>query len=191
MRNRIMMAAIDEASERGIKFTMNDLARRLAVSKSTLYEHFDSKEELIGAIIDTLVADLRRQEQEITSNNTLSFSEKFKSLLSCHPKTLGIQSERFMDDVKRYMPGEWAKMEAFIDNRWRMIEDLLRQGIEAGYFRPVNLAVVQRILFGAVNELLDYKFLMQNNLTILDAIAAAFDILILGMAVPAKTGDHI
>jgi len=185
------MAAIDEASERGIKFTMNDLARRLAVSKSTLYEHFDSKEELIGAIIDTLVADLRRQEQEITSNNTLSFSEKFKSLLSCHPKTLGIQSERFMDDVKRYMPGEWAKMEAFIDNRWRMIEDLLRQGIEAGYFRPVNLAVVQRILFGAVNELLDYKFLMQNNLTILDAIAAAFDILILGMAVPAKTGDHI
>lgn len=184
------MAAIDEASERGIKFTMNDLARRLAVSKSTLYEHFDSKEELIGAIIDTLFANLRQQEKEIISNNTLSFSEKFKSLLSGHPKTLGIHSDRFMDDVKRYLPGEWAKFEAFMDHRWQLIEDFLRQGIEAGYFRPVNLAVVQKILFGAVNELLNYKFLTQNNLTILDAVAATVDILIFGMTAPVKTADH-
>jgi len=54
LRNQIMAAALEEINKVGIKFTMSDLVKRLSISKSTLYAHFKSKEEVIGAIVDGL-----------------------------------------------------------------------------------------------------------------------------------------
>jgi len=60
-----MAAAIDEIYKFGIKFTMSDLVKRLSISKSTLYAHFKSKEELIGAIVDSALASLCQQKQDM------------------------------------------------------------------------------------------------------------------------------
>ena len=61
MRSRIITAALVEMDEHGVRFTMNNLAARLGISKRTLYEHFDSKEVLVEAIVDAIIT----QEQRI------------------------------------------------------------------------------------------------------------------------------
>lgn len=51
IKDRIMKAFIEEIREKGMKFSMDDLARRLGISKRTLYEHFSSKVEILETIM--------------------------------------------------------------------------------------------------------------------------------------------
>ena len=182
MRNRIMIAALEEISEFGIKFTMSDLVNRLAMSKSTLYAHFESKEELLGAIVDSLLAGMRQQDEEILNNDVLNIFEKLKALLENRPQ-MPI-SNRFLLDLKRQFPEEWKKGQQYRDQKGELIESLLIRGMEAGYFRHIDITIVKVIFTATVNELLEQNFLMQNKLSFKEAIGKMADIVFMGIMQP-------
>lgn len=55
-RKRILEAASAEFAQKGYrKTTMGDIARRMGVSKGAVYQYFESKEALIGAVGDSFV----------------------------------------------------------------------------------------------------------------------------------------
>lgn len=181
MRNRIMTAAMEEFQETGIKFTMTDLATRLAISKSTLYAHFKSKEELIGAILDVFIENMRRQDEEIFNNDALNIPEKLRALLVNHPKVLLPVSNTFLLALKRQFPEKWKKSQQYREQKIQLILSLLTRGIENGYFRPVDLTLFKIILTSTISELLDQNFLMQNSLTFKEALEKMADILYFGI----------
>ena len=49
---KIINATIDIFREKGVKFTMDDIANKLGVSKRTLYENIDSKETILSLLVD-------------------------------------------------------------------------------------------------------------------------------------------
>ena len=51
---KIVNATINIFKEKGVKFTMDDLANNLGVSKRTLYENIDSKETLLNLLVDDI-----------------------------------------------------------------------------------------------------------------------------------------
>jgi len=65
-RNRQLLldAAEAEFAERGSAASVADIARRAGIAKGTVFRHFDTKEDLIAAIVSghiaTLVAEARR-----------------------------------------------------------------------------------------------------------------------------------
>lgn len=176
-----MLAAFEEMNSRGIHFTMADLARQLAVSKSTLYLYFTSKDELIDAITNAVFDDIRQQEEAISNDPNLSSLEKIESMLAVFPRTFGPIDNRLIDDFRRYMPKEQAKAELFLYERWQRLESLIHREIEGGRLSPINLAVMQKIYLLVRTGLVDYKFLAQNNLSAREAIAAFADILTAGL----------
>lgn len=189
LRNRIMMAAIEEINENGIKFTMADLAKRLAVSKSTLYTHFASKEEMVGAIVDSLMTNMQQKDEEIMNNKTLNIQEKLKALLLSEPTVLGGISNRFIIDLKRHLPEEWKKGEQCQERKWQLVECLLNQGSVTGDFRAVDLTITKVMFNATVNELLNQNFLMHSNLTFTDALGKMADILLFGIIRSDKAGN--
>jgi AcrR family transcriptional regulator len=49
MKNKILESAIRQIKKYGIRrFTMDDIAQDLRISKKTLYQHFSSKNQLLG-----------------------------------------------------------------------------------------------------------------------------------------------
>ena len=46
LKERIVDVAIEEFTLMGLKFTMNDIARQLGISKKTIYTIFDSKKDV-------------------------------------------------------------------------------------------------------------------------------------------------
>ena len=59
-RERILAAFTERARMRGIRaVVMGDLARDLGMSKKTLYQHFESKDALVGEIVERWVARTR------------------------------------------------------------------------------------------------------------------------------------
>jgi len=180
MRNQIIAAAIEEINEFGIKFTMSDLVKRLAISKSTLYSRFPSKKELIGAIVDLLLENVQQQRKEILNNNALNTLDKVKALLAIHPPVP--ISNRFIADLKRYFPEEWEKGQQNRVEVWKQIETLITQGIEEGYFRSIDSNILKIIYTATVTQLLDYKNLVQNTVSINEAAEKMVDILFNGIA---------
>lgn len=179
MRDQIIAAAMDEISEFGIKFTMNDIVKRLSISKSTLYAHFKSKEDLIGAIVDLTLESMRQQENEILNNNTLNVCEKLKTLLVIQP-SMDI-SIRLMLELKRHFPNEWHKCEQHRIEKWQIIESLANEGISIGYFRSIDLTILRILFDGAMKELTNQSFFIHNTISFTESINKMTDILFRGI----------
>lgn len=60
---RILDAAVAEFATKGYRMTtMNDIADRVGVSKAAVYQYFQNKEALVGAVATSLVEDLLKRE---------------------------------------------------------------------------------------------------------------------------------
>lgn len=187
MRNRILMTATEEMAVHGIKFTMNDLAQKLAVSKRTLYEYFDSKEELIGAIVDQFLNEIRQQGMAVIKDDGLTMAEKIKRFQVIYPlKRYDPLTSRILDDIMHYLPEEREKIDRFREEEWGLIEKILHKGIEDRYFRPVDPAVIKMIFNGISDQLSNYKYLSQNNLIPKEATSIMADVLLNGLVEPDK-----
>lgn len=181
MRNRIIAAAIEEINATGLKFTMADLAGRLAISKSTLYAHFKSKEELIMALIDSIIDDVRCQNEEILNNDMLNIPQKMEALFVVRPQMAFSGGGNFLHALKRQFPQAWEKSRQYYDDKAKLIESLLVRGIASSDFRPVDLTIAKIIFTASINEFLNPNFLMQHNFTFKEAVEKMADILYLGI----------
>jgi AcrR family transcriptional regulator len=181
-----MEAAMEEMNEQGTRFTMGMLAARLAISKRTLYEHFESKEVLIEAIVDAIILDLEMQRIAIVKDTGLDLADKLKRMLSVRPRIFTPADDRVKLDLRRQFPGLWAKARKSAEDQWILINNVLREGIAEGCFREIYVPVVQKMLRGAVDAIADEEFLMENKLSFHEMIGHVTDILIYGIIVPEK-----
>ena len=60
-RQRLVTAAREAFGEHGPDLTLDEVARRAGVGATTLYRHFDGKEELVEAVLDDLVDAVREK----------------------------------------------------------------------------------------------------------------------------------
>ncbi|MCT4607087.1 MAG: TetR/AcrR family transcriptional regulator [Marinisporobacter sp.] len=185
MRMRIIQAAVEETGEKGIKFTMNDLAKRLGVSKRTLYENFSSKESLIDGIVEHFFLIIREKEEEITKDSTLSTIEKLKEIAMILPNSPRLMYMSKFYEMKQYYPKQWKKVEKWFAE-WEPEFALIEEGIESGKLRRVNTIVFRKMIIEAIMALGDRSFLMKNDLTLKEALKNMVDIILHGLVVDEK-----
>ena len=117
-RQAILDAALDAFADSGFHETsLDDVARRAGISKALIYEHFDSKQDLFDALLETYVGELmeRVMASVATASNAeerlqagldgfLSFVEERRGawrLLIRHSADAGITAtfERLFDEI--------------------------------------------------------------------------------------------
>ena len=76
LRVRILDEAARQFDKKGIKFTMDDLARALGMSKKTIYTVFEDKRSIMNDTIDRFFEDAFNQEQEILNDESIGVVEK-------------------------------------------------------------------------------------------------------------------
>lgn len=180
MRLRIIEAAVEETEEKGIKFTMSDLAKRLGVSKRTLYENFSSKEALIDAIVERFFEKMKEREEHIINNKNLSDLEKLKELVMILPNSPKLMYISRFYDMKQYYPKQWKKVEKWV-NEWTPEVSLIKEGKEKGHLREVNAIVLRKMVIESMMSLIQRPFLMKNNMTLKETLEAMADILLHGI----------
>lgn len=80
MRDKIIDATVEEFKQNGLKFTMNDLAKRLGISKKTIYTVFESKQAVLVAVADRYAADLNSMQEELEADVSLNVVQKLEKL---------------------------------------------------------------------------------------------------------------
>lgn len=188
MRTRIMAAAVMELDEHGVRFTMGDLAARLAISKRTLYEHFESKDVLVSSIVDAVISDLHVQRCEIVNDTNLDLREKLIRMLAVKSKVFSDVSDRVKMELSQQYPGLWEKAHKAQEEQWDIIDNVINEGIAAGCFRPIFVPVLRKVLQGSVTKIVDYEFLLQQRTTFHEMIGHIMDIILYGVMAPEKQG---
>lgn len=153
IRSRIVQEAADQFNAKGYRgVTLSELASRLGMSKKTLYLYFSGKEEIAEAVLDTILKAIANhvKEHTQTSGHPLDVFERvFMSikgeLVKLHPL--------FLNDIQKYIPNLWAKLEAFRSAQLTFIERLLQRAMEEGHIRNVNPKLVTAIMLESIQRM--------------------------------------
>ena len=103
MRNKVISSATAMFSEHGCKrITMDDIAGELHISKRTLYECFERKEDLLTACFETLSNTIEQRRRELMEQGTspiVMLLYMFRRMASQN-NSLALM----ISDTKRYYP---------------------------------------------------------------------------------------
>lgn len=136
-KDKILEGSLGLFMKYGIRsVTMDDIARHLAVSKKTLYQHFADKDDLVFKMSEMYLDRSFRQYEQIAKGSSNSIEELSKiSVRMKHEMENLNQSMLF--DLQKYHPKAWA---LYIDHKSKIISQSvvrnIRQGMADGFYRP-------------------------------------------------------
>lgn len=165
MKEKIMESAVKQMKNYGLRrFTMDDVAEDLRISKKTLYLHFSSKKELIAEVVNWAV-ELEKKKTNEALEVAENWLDKLDSVLSVHSYT-NLPYSR-IDEITRYFPEERITVKKIIEYKIKVLEELLWEGRKEGKLRAdidlqiIILAVV-KVFFTPTDE----ELFRQSDLTV-------------------------
>lgn len=147
MKERIL----DEAERLFWKYgvrsvTMEDIARKLGISKKTIYQHFSDKEQILYQVIESKTG--RDQfEMECMVVGTTNPVEELLSVLDMMQKNADQVSPNLIIDIKRYYPQAFAVFRQYKEEQiMRSILENIQKGISQGLYRSdINPSILARL----------------------------------------------
>ncbi|MBB6446824.1 TetR family transcriptional regulator [Bacillus benzoevorans] len=182
MRERILHEAILLIQQKGFTFTLLELSQRLGTSKRTIYEHFTSKDQMIGVIIEKVISEIKEKEKAISESSDIELLEKIKQILVFSPKNIEIMDIRLLSDLKKHHYQQWVELDYFIKKEWTVVLHLMEQGISQGIIRPINVQAFIELYLGALNQIYDPSAFSSNQQTIGERLQNVVDILLNGIS---------
>ena len=194
-RAAILLAAAHEFAEYGIAGARTDaIAREARVNKALLYYYFKDKETLYSAVLDEAFSGLKTAVFHVLDSD-LGPREKMMAYVAAYFDFVAsnqVYPRLMQREMMRAREGASPHLDRIIKNYFQPIfmrvGELLRKGIAAGEFRPVNPAhfvpsMVAMIVFYFSGAPVMQKIVGFNPLTperiaerraaVLDFIAAA------------------
>src|SRR3712207_6284786 len=86
VKKKVLKGALAVLKERGVRFTMDDLAGHLTMSKKTIYKVFDDKESILCDLVDSVFDRVKSEQEEIMAYEGLSTVEKLRGILCVLPQ---------------------------------------------------------------------------------------------------------
>ncbi|SDH30362.1 DNA-binding transcriptional regulator, AcrR family [Pseudobutyrivibrio sp. 49] len=186
MNQRILEGALNVFKEKGPKFTMDDLASEMKMSKKTIYTVFNDKNELMCEMVDYAFNIIKEEEDKVYNNAKLSTVEKLRGILVVLPEnSYGFDYAAMQQMAEKY-PMAHEKMNNRLESGWEKTFDLLTKGMEEGKIRPINLEIFKLIYGSSVERLLMGDFLKQSKMDYPTALKEVVDVLIDGILIKEK-----
>lgn len=141
----------------GIKsVTMDDVSRELGISKKTLYQFFENKDDLIQKITTNHFETQNLAMEEVLAQSKTAIDQMFviANWMNNLSKNM---NPSLMFDLKKYHPGAW---DVFINHRntdvYNSIKNNLERGVKEGLYREdLNIEIITRIYIARVEMFID------------------------------------
>jgi len=183
LRQQILESAIRVFNTGGIKFTMDDLAKNLGMSKKTIYTVFRDKNELFLAMVTYLFDGIKAAEQAIVEDPSLTTLDKITRILSVMPEGYKDIDLRRLYLLKDKYPAIYKQVELRLEGGWESTIALLEQGMEEGVIRRVSIPIVKMMLEASLEQFFQRDILVRNDLTYQEGLEEVVGILLQGIIV--------
>ncbi|MDO7789152.1 TetR/AcrR family transcriptional regulator [Desulforamulus aquiferis] len=169
MRDSIIQAATEEIGKYGFrKFTIDDIASSLGISKKTVYKYFSSKKELISSVVENHL-EMEKASALESMQITGSILDKLNAVVFCYGQEKA--PEWIIEELQQYFPEEWEKAAELNELKSGVIRELIQRGVESGELRDdIRPEIICLTLDKTIDALFDYKNLHKYDLTISQAM---------------------
>lgn len=182
LRERILEGTLEAFNRKGIKFTMDDIAGILGISKKTIYTVYSDKEDLFMAMVDYLFDSIKESEGEVLADNGLGTLEKIRKILGVMPESYKNVDFRQLYMLKGKYPAIYKKVEERLETGWESTIALLEKGMEEGVVRKVSIPLVKMMLEASLEQFFQRDILIRNHLSYTEALEQVVGILVEGIA---------
>lgn len=155
LRQQILDESILLFKRLGIRgVTMDMIAENIGISKRTLYENFQNKDELVEECVKVLIDKRNNDANEIIRNST-HFLETFMLFMWHHINELKSVNPLFMRDIRKLYPQSACKQaNDFSDQIKSKMKDFVTKGINEGVFRSeINPEIAAILIYEQIGLL--------------------------------------
>ncbi|MDD3225742.1 MAG: TetR/AcrR family transcriptional regulator [Clostridium sp.] len=180
MKKIILKVAAEKIQLYGLrKFTMDEIAEELKISKKTIYKYFSGKSEIIHEyFIGIVESDIESTEEALKKSNSLV--DKLNAIIySYHKYRL---PKHVFDEAYKFYNKEWQEVQKLKDYKLKLIKDILKEAVDKGSLKKdIDLDIVALMLENTVNALFSYEFLSKSNMNLQEATGKAVSIVLYGI----------
>jgi AcrR family transcriptional regulator len=173
-KESIILSAIEIIDELGLQgLSVRELAKKEGITDGALYRHFDSKEDIILAVLDYYSQDDAMITQtieikEMSAEQSMKFAlGSLAEFYEKHPKVSAISS---LYECFRHSGDTGEKIKDIIALRYNLINKLIKTGKSLGQFnQEVDSELVTDIILSSTREMLlkwkidGYKFSLKSR----------------------------
>lgn len=147
--------------------TMDALAHELGMSKKTLYTHFNSKDDIIAAVITAAGQAIRAEVEATRSDPALRFTLRLRKVMEIVGARWARLTPAILRELERFAPKIYRQLEDLKQHNIPLvIGALLRQGIDEGMVRAdVDVDFAVQFWLQSLNGLLAPATLERLGLT--------------------------
>jgi TetR/AcrR family transcriptional regulator, cholesterol catabolism regulator len=197
IKERIKYTAKEKFYNYGFKnVKTEDIAKGVGISKKTLYEHYNSKEELFEIVFDEQfeieLGEIDEIVNKMKASKDFDFLKELEQLYNVSSKSKCNYSKDFFRDLKIYFPILWNKLiflrEEEFKKSFSIIWDI---GIEKGFIRKsVNKQVAYSMHLESINNILQPEKMQNISASSGEIVKSIFEIMLSGILTPKAAKEY-
>lgn len=164
LSEKILQTALCVFKSQGVRAVkMDDIAKRLSISKRTLYEVFSNKEDLLFEVVKREKQQTRAFMTDLAAHNC-NVMEQIIAFYKIKAEELRTTNAAFYEDIHRY-PRIIRFLKSQHENSADSAREFFQRGVDDGYFRAdVNYDIVSLMAEVEVNYTMSSKFYKKFSL---------------------------
>ena len=162
--------------------SMDDVAREVSVSKKTIYQHFNHKDDLVTETAKNYLTGEMKEISEVTENAADALEELFL-LSKCIRQNISKVNPSLLYDLQKYHPEAW---EVFKDYKYNFImgkvmSNLVRGKKENLYRTDINEKILSVMRVEQVQLIFDERAFPKGDFDFIEVQVQIFDHFIHGL----------
>lgn len=185
IKQRLAIRAMVYFQNHGVrKISMSKLAKDLSISKTTIYNHFKSRDDLLEAALSYKLAVIGEYES-VLENITLPYTERYRKAMLFYCVQLFDVSSNLMNEIRMAYPSLWKMVLKFHKNTFLNLKNYYEIGIDIGIFKPEINAVLASLDDQQFFEMLGLQQAIQDNdISVITAFNHHYQMKFLGIIDP-------
>jgi len=180
----IMQSCVSLFNEKGLKFTMDDVAKQCHISKKTMYLIFDDKEQLFLAMVDYVFDKVKESEEAVINNPKLSTQEKIRRVLDVLPEGYNDLDFAQLYSLREKYPSIYAQVEERLETGWETSINLIEQGQKEGIVKKdIHIPLVKMMYEASLEQFFQRDVLVRNKISYNTALKEVVSIIVDGIMV--------
>jgi AcrR family transcriptional regulator len=152
-RREIFNAAVNVFLKQGFQETsVGKIAEAAGIGRSTLYDYFKNKDDILVFFVEAEVSELTRRTEEI-SLQSIEVVEKLHQIMLIHLEFLAQNKELYLKLMMETMQLSLESQKRIQVKRYAyqdLLSSIIEQGVQQGVFRPVDPLLVARLMINSI-----------------------------------------
>jgi AcrR family transcriptional regulator len=153
-RKEIFDASVHLFLEKGFNETsMREIAKAAGVGKSTLYDYYKSKDEIMVSYFESEIKKITARAEEIIEQD-FTIADKLRKIMQVHLGYLVDSKQTFLKlslEAQRLSADSQEQIQLRRHAYQDMLRALIEEGTRRGEFRPVNPLFAARSIFSLLS----------------------------------------